>query len=134
MFKDIENIYYQVKNADNVQLDNDCGCIHLDEEIEAAIESDEPWALTDNACGPLRQADEVEKAIQEWITKLSDLGYYDGDADRAVFDALAALIENNMLPDAPDYEEPLLVKKVWIERFNNAMPTRLIGMGIELNG
>lgn len=131
MYSEIKEIVEDIDSAEDAP---DCGCVHLDEEIQAAIDSDEPWALIDNACGPLRKPDEVEEAIQKWVTKLADLGYYDGDADRAVFDALAALIENNMLPDAPDYDEPLPVKNVWIERFNNAMPTRLIGMGIELNG
>lgn len=132
MFKDIEGIVNEV-SAEDAHIE-DCGCVKLTEEVEALIDSDEPWALTDNVCGPTRNADEVEKSIQEWITKLSDLGYYNEDAERAVFDALAALVENNMLPDAPDYEASLPEKNQWIERFNNAMPTRLIAIGIELNG
>lgn len=132
MYKDIANMYNEI-NAENAH-DEDCGCIKLDEEVEALIESDEPWALTDNACGPLRKADEIEISIQQWITKLSDLGYYSEDAERAVFDALAALVENNLLPDTPDYDVPFPEKSVWIERFNTAMPVRLIGMGIDLNG
>ena len=129
MYTDIKDI---VESADSAH--EDCDCIKLDEQIEALVDSDEPWTLSDNVCGAMVAPDEVELSIRGWIKKLSDAGYYSEDAERAVYDAMAALIENNMIPDAPDYDVPLPTKNVWIERFNNAMPTRLIALGIDLNG
>jgi hypothetical protein len=129
MYTDIKDI---VESADNAH--EECDCIKLDEQIEALVDSDEPWTLSDNVCGAMVAPDEVELSIRSWIKKLSDAGYYTEDAERAVYDAMAALIENNMIPDAPDYDVPLPTKNVWIERFNNAMPTRLIALGIDLNG
>jgi hypothetical protein len=111
-----------------------CDCIHLDEQVENLIESDEPWNLEDNACGKLQVADEIEGLIREWVGKLSSAGYYPEDAERAIFDAFAGLIEENYISDTPDYDAPLPVKKMWMERFNTQLPVRLISMGIDLNG
>lgn len=124
-----------IRSADFAQIDDtDCECIHLDGQIEQLIEHDAPWQLTDNACGPLNPPDEIEETLQLWITKLKNAGYYDEDAERAVFDAFEGLIEGNYISDTPDYDAPKPVKLVWIERFNTQVRMKLIAMGIELNG
>lgn len=111
-----------------------CDCVGLDKETQDLIESDAHWPMEDNTCGPIRSADEVEAAIQWWIGFLGDVGYYEEDAERAVFDALAALVESNIIPDCPEYDVPTPEKNVWIERFNTQIKVRLVSMGIELNG
>ena len=123
----------ELRSADYAQND-ECDCIHLDEQVENLIESDEPWKLEDNACGPLNPPDEIEEALRHWVSKLKEAGYYDEDAERAVFDAFEALIEGHYVPDTPDYDAPKPVKVVWIERFNQQIPVRLKALGIELNG
>jgi hypothetical protein len=114
--------------------DDECGCIELDEEVEKLIEEDDPtrWKLNDNACGPTRDPDEVETCIQDYITKLAAAGYVEEDAERAVFDALASLVESNILPDTPDYDAPLPQKNTWIERFQKVIEIKLKAMGLDL--
>ena len=107
---------------------HDCA---LDEEIDAIIESDElhePAAAS--ACGPLAEADEVEAAIQGWISKLRDAGYTE-EADNAVFDALAALVEANTLPDTPPSDSPPAIKQKWVFHFEKAIRDKLVEMGLE---
>jgi hypothetical protein len=112
----------------------DCDCVRIDKEIVDLVESDAHWPMEDNACGPMRSGDEIEDAIQRWIGHLNDVGYYEEDAERAVFDALAALVENNIIPDCPDYDMPLPVKKAWISTFDEKIQVKLVQLGIDLQG
>lgn len=111
---------------------DDCDCIKLDAEVEGLIDSDAHWPMEHNACGPMIASDEIEDAIQRWIGTLSDAGYYEEDAERAVFDALASLVENNIIPDCPDYDMPLPVKNSWIASFDREVAVKLVQLGIDL--
>jgi hypothetical protein len=111
-----------------------CDCIRMDEEVASLIDSDAHWPMEDNACGPLQESDVVEDAIQWWIGYLNDAGYYEEDSQRAVFDALAALVEHNIIPDCPDIDQPLPIKNSWVARFNERIQVKLVELGIDLQG
>jgi hypothetical protein len=102
-----------------------------EKEIERLIESDDGY--DDHACSELGAPDEIEIAIQEWIHKLIACGYYDEDANKAVFDGLADLVENNQLSDTPEVDDPLHIKQGWVQRFNDKIHAKLLSMGIDLS-
>lgn len=110
------------------------GCMHdneFDKQIEAIIESDD-YSDTPAiaACGPLADADIVELAIQQWIGTLKAAGYQE-DADNAVFDALAFLIEKGVIPDCPDVDDPGDQKDKWVFLFHRAIHAKLVEFGLE---
>jgi hypothetical protein len=78
-------------------------------------------------------SDEVDQAIQSHITALCEAGYEEVQAEDLVFEALAWLIEKEIIPDTPDINAPDYIKLAWIESFHSQLPTRLAEQGVEFD-
>jgi len=109
------------------------GPITLDENLKSIIESDDHVEV-ETACGQeLLPKDIVDQAIHEWIQRLINSDYYEEDAEQAVFDAAAYLIENGHLPDTPPMEVSEQEKIHWIKRFDKKVYDKLLDMGLEFD-
>lgn len=91
----------------------------IDKFIDSAGESDD-------------LGDEIDGVIKRHIEALHEAGYSDDEAESLVFDALAWLIEKDIIPDTPDINAPENIKWAWIESFNNNLPTKLAEQGVGL--
>lgn len=88
----------------------------------------------ETACGQcLLPPDSVEGAIRAWVSRLEGLGYYSDDAQLAVFDALAYLVEKEIIPDTPMMEASDDDKSSWIELFDKKIHARLVAVGIDFS-
>lgn len=86
----------------------------------------------ETACGQcLLPPDDVENAIRKCIIHLENCGYEPDDAQLAVFDALAYLVDKDIIPDAPLMEASDSEKSKWISQFDEKIYDRLKAVGIE---
>ena len=88
----------------------------------------------ETACGQeLLPPDNVEHAIREWISKVENSGYDDESSQMAVYDALAFLVENDIIEDTPLVEDEEEIKTKWIDLFNKKIYARLVAVGIDFS-
>ena len=105
----------------------DVACIELDEEIEQLIEAES----YEDSCGPELEDDLIDSEIKDWVRVVCEQDYIEEDAELAVHDALADLIENYELDDTPDYDSSEEEKNLWLNNFRAKIKYKLEELGIE---
>jgi len=102
-------------------------------ELLAWLDEDDKYGI-ETACGQcLLPPDSIENAIRLWVIRLENIGYEPDDSQAAVFDALAYLVETEVLPDTPMMEDANDAKDSWISQFNEKIYARLVAVGIDFS-
>lgn len=96
-----------------------------DPEFDGKADHDE------DACGPPVMRDCVDDCLERMIEMLEGAGYDVPVADQAMNEAMALLIEGEMLPDTPDLDQPETAKIAWIANAEPLIRHKLREMGLE---
>lgn len=104
--------------------------IPMTEEVQHLIETDD----VETACGQnLLPKDSVDQALVRWMDTLVKHNYVEEDAQEAVYDATASLINEGVLPDTPPTDAEETEKLDWINRFESKIYGKLVELGISFD-